>query len=571
MIILIFFAFLAGIATIFAPCILPILPIVLSAGLTGGKRRPLGIVVGLVTSFTFFTLSLSFLVRHLGLNPDVLRNVAIVVLLLFGLVLLIPKLLGLLEVWLSSVIPQGQSNSKRNDFVGGIIIGISLGLVWTPCVGPIVASVITLAAASTVSAASVLITAAYALGTSIPLLAIIYGGQSLLQKIKRLNRITPKLQMAFGGVMVLTAVGMLFGLDRTIQAALLAKLPSSINSGLTEQLEQSTLVSNQIKQLKGGKTGSTTAATQIVAGVQDGLPNLGQAPDFVGIDHWLNSSPLSIGQLKGKVVLVDFWTYSCINCIRTLPHVTSWYNTYKDQGLVVIGVHAPEFAFEHDTNNVAEAIKQYGITYPVAQDNELKTWTAYNNEYWPAEYLIDANGTIRATHFGEGNYDETETTIRTLLKEAKQSSMLPAAAPEVTDSTPNEQLSPETYLGTDRRSGYVETSSPGGLQSDEWTDSGSWQDSPTYITSGANGDTISYRFTGKDAYLIFNPPNASQTGLVKVLVDGQTQPGTDAINGTITVDSDRLYHLAHFEQGGTHLIQLTFQTPGTKAFTFTFG
>ena len=570
MIILILFAFLAGIATIFAPCILPILPVVLSAGLSGGKRRPIGIVVGLVVSFTFFTLSLSYLVRHLGLNADILRDVAIIVLLVFGSLLLIPKLLSIAEVWLSSIIPQGQSTSSRNDFFGGVLIGVSLGLVWTPCVGPIVASVITLAATSTVTAASVFITAAYALGTSISLVAIIYGGKNLMSRLKLLRQITPQLQQVFGGIMVLTAVGMLFGLDRTVQAALLAKLPSSISSGFTQQLEQSKLVTGQIQQLKGVKGETIPASTQIIGGVANGLPSLGAAPNFVGIDHWLNSDPLTISQLRGKVVLVDFWTYSCINCIRTLPHVTSWYDTYKDQGFVVIGVHAPEFAFEHETNNVAAAIKQYGIHYPVAQDNELTTWTAYNNQYWPAEYLIDASGTIRDAHFGEGNYDQTEANIRALLKELKQTTSLPSAT-KIADTTPNENLSPETYLGMNRRTGYLAGATPAALRVDRWTDKGQWRDSPTFITSGQAGDTIAYRFSGKDAYLILTPPPSGSTA-VQILVDGQAQTaGTDASNGIIMVNGDRLYHLAHFSDSGTHLLALTFTNPGTKVFTFTFG
>ena len=570
MIILILFAFFAGIATIFAPCILPILPVVLSAGLTGGRRRPLGIVVGLVCSFTFFTLSLSYLVRHLGLNPDILRTIAIIVLLLFGTLLLIPRVLLSFEGWISSIMPQGVSTSDRTDFLGGIAIGVSLGLVWTPCVGPIVASVITLAATNTVTAGSVFITAAYALGTSVPLLVIMYGGQNILKKIRALSQISSKLQMIFGGIMVLTALAMLFGVDRTVQASLLAKLPSGINSGLTQKLEESKVVSDQIRHLKGMTNDSMPSSTQIVGGAASGLPSLGAAPDFVSIDHWLNSDPLTITQLKGKVVLVDFWTYSCINCIRTLPHVTSWYDTYKDQGFVVIGVHAPEFAFEHDTNNVAAAIKQYGIHYPVAQDNELATWTAYNNKYWPAEYLIDANGFIRETHFGEGNYDETEANIRSLIKEAKQSAVLPSKT-DVADITPGETLSPETYLGTERRSGYVAGVSPVSLTASQWTTAGQWKYGSAFITSGQEGDSIFYRFTGKDAYLIFNPPNSGSVS-VQVLVDGKAQiDGTDAKSGILTVDGDRLYHLAHFKDVGSHLLQIITSSPGTKAFTFTFG
>jgi cytochrome c biogenesis protein CcdA/thiol-disulfide isomerase/thioredoxin len=566
MLLLVPFAFLAGLATIFAPCILPILPVALSAGVTGGKRRPLGIITGLVVSFTFFTLALGWLTRHLGLGPNALRDVAIVVLLGFGVVLLIPKLLVQFEVLASRLIPPTQADSSRTDFWGGIVIGISLGLVWTPCVGPIVASVIALSATSAVSGISIFILAAYALGTGVPLLILTYAGQGLLKRVRSMGKYTARIQMVFGAIMVLTAVSMLFGLDRTVQNKLLADLPSSISSGLTQRIEEGSLVQNQIKALKGVSTAqATTAATG-----SSGLPVLGMAPNFTGIDHWLNSPPLTISQLRGKVVLVDFWTYSCINCLRTLPHVTSWYNAYASQGFVVVGVHSPEFAFEKDTANVAQAIQQNGITYPVAQDNELATWNAYNNEYWPAEYLIDAQGRIREETFGEGGYDTTEKNIQALLAEAKGSAVT-LQAPSVPNLTPDEPQSPETYLGTDRQSGYETGVAPSALDQDSWSLTGDWTIGSQYITSGKAGDTISYRFIGDDAYLVINPPAAG--GTLQVTVDGKPAgTGTDASNGVISLNEDRLYHLAHVgSAGGDHILTLTFQTPATKAFSFTFG
>ncbi len=566
MIILILFSFLAGMATIFAPCILPILPVVLSAGVSGGKKRPLGIVVGLVGSFTFFTLSLSYLTKQFGLSPDALRIVAIVVLMLFGLVLVVPKFLVMFEIWSGRFM--GASNGmkkERNDFWGGILVGISLGLVWTPCVGPIVASVITLAATSTVSFASVFITAAYALGTSIPLLALIYGGQGIIKRVKVLTRYTSRIQQVFGAIMILTSVGMLFGLDRTLQTVLLTKVPSQFSAGLTQQLEQSELVQNQLKKFSGSEPSSTLDKKATVAGST--LPVLGAAPELTGITNWLNSDPLTLASLKGKVVLIDFWTYTCINCQRTLPYVTKWYDTYKDQGFVVIGVHSPEFSIEKEPKNVARAIADAKIKYPVAQDNDFTTWRAYSNQYWPAHYLIDANGKVRDTHFGEGAYEETEANIRALLKEASASAVLPGSTKVTTKYVSEGQRTPETYLGLARRERLVTSTS---LKSGEWRIAGPWKADDERIMATTGTEELEMRVQAQDVYLVINPP-AGATGKVEVLVDGEKVSGGDVVNGALTIDSDRLYHLATFEKSGDHTITLRFVTPGTGAFAFTFG
>ncbi len=570
MFILIFFAFLAGVSTIAAPCILPILPVVLSAGISGGKQRPLGIVTGLIASFTFFTLSLSYLARQFGISPDILRTSAIVVLLLFGLLMVVPQLFTQFEVFVGRIIPQKTTRSNRTDFWGGMLVGLSLGLVWTPCVGPIIASVITLAATSSVTLGSIFITLAYAFGTGVPLIILIYGGQGLMRRVKVLSKNSGTIQRIFGIIMVLTALGMTFGIDRTLQAELLAKIPSSFSAGLTQQIEQSNTVQDQLKQLKGTSGLDTSHNTQILGGASSGLPVLGKAPEFTGISHWLNSDPLTLESLKGKVVLVDFWTYSCINCIRTLPHVTSWYDSYKDQGFVVIGVHAPEFAFEKETNNVADAIKQFGIHYPVAQDNDLATWSAYNNQYWPAEYLIDAQGNVRETNFGEGEYDTTEKNIRALLQEAKGMTTVLPTAPSAADLTPTGQISPETYLGTDRRLGFEDSAST--LGGNQWTLSGGWDIGSQYITTTDTQASLSYSFTAKDVYLVLNP-STSGVGTVEVQLDGKTVNGvgTDAVNGVITVDTDRLYHLVHLDGDESHVLTLRFKSTGIKAFAFTFG
>src|SRR5579859_745423 len=430
MFLLIAFAFLAGVVTILSPCILPILPIVLSGSLAGGKQRPLGIVTGFILSFTFFTLALTAIVKATGVSADFLRNFAVLIIFLFGLSLLIPQTQVLLEklfARMSNLMPR---TNQSEGFVSGILVGLSLGLIWAPCVGPILAAVITLAATSSVSLAAVFITLAYSIGSAVPMLAITYGGRQLLQKIPWLLANTGKIQKAFGVLMVATAAAIYFNLDRQFQVYILTKFPQ-YGAGLTV-FEQNSAVQSELSKLKT----TTTTAVELLDTAQS-------APDFTGGGTWLNSPPLSLKKdLQGKVVLVDFWTYSCINCIRTLPYLRKWYDTYKDQGFVIIGVHSPEFAFEKKTENVARAIKDLQVTWPVVQDNDLKIWGAYNNEFWPAHYLIDQKGKIRYTHFGEGNYVETENAIRQLLSEK------PVAATE--PLIPSHQLTPETYLGWGR-------------------------------------------------------------------------------------------------------------------------
>jgi len=570
MIILLLFAFLAGLATIVSPCILPILPIVLSAGVSGGKQRPLGIVVGLIVSFTAFTLAISEITKLLGISSQTLRDLAIIILLIFGILILVPRFMAAFEKWVGRFTPRKLSE-KQGSFLGGILLGLSLGIVWTPCVGPIMASVIVLAATSTVTLGTILITLAYIIGTAIPLFFLILGGKKIMQRLKKSGNKGEIVQRVFGAIMVLTAVGMLFNLDLTLEARLLASLPSGISAGLTQGLENSQAVQGQLAALSGKSTPVPVSGSD----TGSGLPILSNAPEFTGITNWLNSAPLTMAGLKGKVVLVDFWTYSCINCLRSLPHVIGWYNTYKDQGLVVVGVSAPEFDFEKDPQNVVQAIKANAIPYPIAQDNNLATWTAYSNEYWPAEYLIDAQGRVRATDFGEGNYDKMESNIRALLKEANMSMVIPSAAPVVPDLTPQFATSPETYLGTDRRSGDEPGIAAASLALNSWTTTGTWQDAANGIISQNAGDTLSYHFYGQNMYLVMNPP-AGHSVKVQVVIDGKAitaaQAGADVRDGIMTVDTDRLYSLVHLPATDSgHVVTLIFESSGVKAFSYTFG
>jgi cytochrome c biogenesis protein CcdA/thiol-disulfide isomerase/thioredoxin len=578
MLLLLLFSFLAGFVTILAPCIWPVLPIILSSSIAGerGRLRPLGIVVGIMLSFSIFTLSISYLVHVFHLDPNILRTLAVIIIAFLGLTMLVPALgmrFEMLVSRLAGIFGHGSANTE-NGFLPGFTVGLSLGILWSPCAGPILATIAALAATGQVSLYVILVTLAYVIGVGVPLFAFAYGGKQFVTKARGLNKYTIKIQQAFGAVMILAAIAIFTNYDQALQLQTLDKFPS-LGTAMNG-FENSALVTNQLNVLKG--------STSVPVAGTAGLFNADyKAPDFVGIDKWLNTdSPISIASLKGKVVLVDFWIYSCINCLRTLPHVTDWYDKYNKDGFVVIGVHTPEFQFEHDTNNVLNAIKMNNINYPVAQDNEYATFNNYHNEYWPAEYLIDANGNVRRTDFGEGQYDQMEMAIQALLKENGQNVAAPLA--NVPDQTPKNYTSPETYLGSSRMQYYFPDGSLGnGTQTfsladnpsrDSFSYGGTWTITNEYATAGINA-TLDYNFTASKVYIILNPGN-SNTVRVKVYLDGNvispSQAGTDVKDGIITVDSDRLYNVVDL-QGKTenHILKLEFQTPGTQAYTFTFG
>ena len=578
MILLLIFAFLAGFVTILAPCIWPLLPIILSSAVSGktGHQRPLGITLGIIVSFTVFTLFISYLVHIFHFDPNILRLLAVAIIIFLGMTMIIPFLATKFELFVSKLANTFSQNPANTDngFLPGFIVGISLGIVWSPCAGPILAAIAALAATQQVSLWVILVTLAYVIGVGIPLFAIAYGGQRLVSKSRGLNKYTGRIQQLFGVVMILAAIAIFTNYDQTLQLQLLNKFPAL--GTVVNGFENSTPVINQLNLLKGKKVTPTIDTS--------GIFNANSlAPDFVGIDKWLNTDkPLSIADLKGKVVLVDFWTYTCINCIRTLPHVTSWYDKYKNDGFVVIGVHTPEFQFEHDTQNVLNAIKTDGIHYPVAQDNEYATWNNYNNEYWPAEYLIDANGIIRRTDFGEGNYDQMELAIQTLLKENGQK--ITVGLNNITDQTPTTQISPESYLGSTHVQYYFPNGAIGNetktfslsnnLSQDSFSYGGTWTITDEYALSGSNA-TLNYNFLADKVFIILRPGSA-KLGVVKVYFDGKvitpSVAGTDVKNGLVSVDADRLYNVVDL-RGKTenHILKLEFQTPGIQVYTFTFG
>jgi len=569
MIILIAFAFLGGIVTILSPCILPILPIVLSGSITGGKQRPWGVVVGFIASFTFFTLFLSAIVKATNISADALRTVSVIIIAGFGISLLVPAFQVAIERLfsrLTSVMSFKTPTATRSDFISGLLIGLSLGLLWTPCVGPILASIITLAATSQVTADAVFITLAYATGTAIPLLAITYGGRNLLTKNQWLVTNTARIQKGFGVLMILTALSIYFQVDRKFQSYILNRFPN-YGVGLTK-FEDTTTIKNALQQLQNPSQRKESSMIN--------------APELIPGGKWFGSTPLTIASLRGKVVLIDFWTYTCINCIRTLPYLKAWHEKYKDKGLVIIGVHTPEFEFEKNPDNVARAIRDFGLAYPVMQDNDYATWNAYANRYWPAKYLIDKNGVIRYTHFGEGDYDETETKIQELLKEAGSlSEDLPVDNPTYRIQS----RTPEIYLGNWRIANFVSPepikqdiatnySVPKNITRNTFAYGGTWTVGYEYAMPAA-GAKLVFRFDAAEVFLVMRPKSKGTMGSIRVLLDGklvtEENAGADVVSGVVKVDVDRLYKLIKFATAGEHLLELEFQNGNLQLYAFTFG
>jgi cytochrome c biogenesis protein CcdA/thiol-disulfide isomerase/thioredoxin len=598
MLVLVLVAFIAGLVTAVSPCVLPILPIVLATGADGDRRRPYLVIVGLIASFTFFTLASVQILAALGLPSSALRDIAIAIIAIFGLTLLVPSLSevferatgrlqragarlmtppsGSIAIATGSGLTGGSPSTpspKRASIAGGLLTGVGLGLVWTPCAGPILGAITSLAVTAPGSWSTLALVFTYSVGAGLPLLAISQGGRATMARL-RMRSASAWATKAFGIVVLVTAGLMAVGADTALSADLTSALPNWTDT--LQSLERSNPVQAALNQVEGH--GQPTG--QPASNGSD-LSDLGPAPEFTGIDHWLNSKPLTLADLRGKVVLVDFWTYSCINCIRTLPYVEGWYQKYASDGLVVVGVHAPEFAFEHDTGNVSAAMARYGITYPVAQDNEFATWSAYNNEYWPADYLIDATGHIRAEHFGEGDYDGTEADIRALLQEASSSALpvqtaAPVGAPIVNGQTP------ETYLGSARQANFQGDypgdgthmlGLPSQLDLNSWALDGTWDVASQYITATQAQDKLELKFQARDVYLVLSAPGSVTA---HVTISGAaTAPteGTEDVSasGELTVSSARLYHLVHLSASEQATLTITFDSPGAQAFAFTFG
>jgi cytochrome c biogenesis protein CcdA/thiol-disulfide isomerase/thioredoxin len=532
---------LAGIGTAVSPCVLPVLPVLLAGGAAG--RKPLRIVAGLVLSFATFTLFATWLLNKLGLPEDLLRNLGLAFLFLTAIVLLVPQAAVLVERSLAVF-----SRLRPANPGGGFLLGISLGLVFVPCAGPFLAAITTAAARHQFGRAAIVTTIAYSIGAAIPMLLIAYGGR---ESAARLRTGAPAIRTAAGVLVAVVAVGLVFHVDDK-----LANVSAPWTTWLQKHVEGGAEAQRQLRKVSG-----EGPALSAKADAKGGLPDYGAAPTLRPTGAWINSKPLTIAGLRGKVVLVDFWTYSCINCLRTLPHLESWYATYHPKGLVIIGVHTPEFAFEHVTSNVRAAVKRLGIDYPVVQDNSYKTWDNYANQYWPAEYLIDRTGHIRHTNFGEGDYGGTEQVIRQLLGDQG------SHAKTVPNRTPTEIMTSESYLGYARLQNYVGKTPvpdkeatyafPSSVPENTLSYAGKWTIGSESIRSGPNA-RLRLNFEARDVYVVLGGH-----GSVTATIDGKPA-------GTLHVNGQRLYTVRSSPNWEQALLELRF-SPGVEAYSFTFG
>jgi cytochrome c biogenesis protein CcdA/thiol-disulfide isomerase/thioredoxin len=547
MLLLIGVAFAAGVATALSPCVLPVLPIVFAGGAVGGPRRPYAIVAGIVVSFTVFTLVATALLSALGLPGDMLRNLAIAAIFVVAVGLLWARFWELLSRPFAPL-----ARLRPGDVGGGFTLGVSLGLVFSPCAGPVIGAVATLAAAEDFGLRSFALTFAYALGAGVVLLGVAVAARRGFQ-LRTVRAHAPVVRRTLGGFVALVAILMVFGVDKDLQT----KLPEYTRA--LQGLERSAAAQTRLRDLAGARD----------TGIEESkLRDFGSAPDFRGVELWLNTEPLTLEALRGKVVLIDFWTYSCVNCLRTLPHVRAWYERYREAGLVVVGVHTPEFSFEREAENVREAVSGLEIDYPVALDNGYETWNAWGNQFWPAKYFIDRRGHVRFAHFGEGAYEESEHVIRTLLAEPGLPRPVSAS---IGDETPEGVQTPETYLGYERIERFVGSKIvkdreasyrlPEVFPFGHLAYGGRWTVEGERIVAG-EGARLQLSFHANEVFLVLGTSGGEER--VDVRVDGRRV-------GTVRVTDDRLYRLARIPgEKQNHVLDLRF-SPGTEAYAFTFG
>jgi len=573
--ILVLLAYLGGAFTIVSPCILPVLPFVFARADQPFLKSGLPLLAGMAVTFalvaTLAAVGGGWVVQANGYG----RVAAMVVLALFGLLLLFPSLADRVTRPLVAV---GSRLSERASMGGAsspvwasLLLGVATGLLWAPCAGPILGLLLTGAALQGASIQTTVLLVAYAAGAATSLaLALLVGGR-VFALMKRSLGAGEWVRRALGVAVIAGVVVIGFGLD----TGFLTKISTASTTGI----EQSLLARFH---MAGAASSAETSGP---------LPVEGPAPPLTGAVQWLNSPPLTMPGLRGKVVLVDFWTYSCINCLRSLPYVEAWARKYKDQGLVVIGVHTPEFAFERDPANVAKAVHDLGVTYPVAIDNDHAIWRAFNNEYWPAHYFIDAQGRIRAHHFGEGDYAGSERIIQRLLAEAGDK-----AAPQgvvqvngqgVGAASAGGFRSPETYVGAEKAKNF---DSPGGVIAGQahayalpatpalnhWGLVGAWTVRPEYAALDAAGGKIVYRFHARDLHLVLGPSANGKPVRFRIRIDGAA-PGADHgmdvdASGAGVITGQRLYQLVR-QQGAPRdrTFEIEFLDPGAQAFAFTFG
>jgi cytochrome c biogenesis protein CcdA/thiol-disulfide isomerase/thioredoxin len=602
MVLITLLAYFGGVLTIVSPCILPVLPFVFARADKPFLRAGLPLLVGMALTFAAVA-SLAAVGGGWAVAANQYgRWAALVLLAVFGLTLLVPALADRLTRPLVALggrlseSAEADERAGRGSVVPSFLLGIATGLLWAPCAGPILGLILTGAALQGANAGTTLLLAAYAAGAATSLaLALLVGGK-VFAAMKRSLHAGEWVRRGLGAAVLVAVAAIGFGADTGFLTRISAASTAALEQSLLEKLrpQQTGGAMMSANDAMQPANGAMMMAAQDMATAAD-LPVEGNLPDLSGAVTWLNSAPLDAAALKGKVVLVDFWTYSCINCLRTIPYVRAWAEKYKDQGLVVIGVHAPEFAFEKDVRNVKQAIADLKITYPVAIDNNYAIWRGFNNNFWPAHYFIDAKGQIRHHQFGEGGYDDSERVIQELLAEAGKTASHDLVTVKATGAEAaadmSEIQSPETYVGYERAENFV---SAGGVAKDEaktyradpkqlneWGLTGDWTVGGENATLNAKDGRIAYRFHARDLHLVLGPSADGKPVRFRVTIDGAApgaNHGSDIDeNGNGTVTGQRLYQLVRQKSdGGTggvadHTFEIRFLDPGVQAYAFTFG
>ncbi|MHC9296815.1 cytochrome c biogenesis protein DipZ [Mycobacterium sp. LTG2003] len=574
---LVLIGFLGGLITGISPCILPVLPVIFFSGAQSARvsgddgttiveakpslaqtLRPYFVIAGLVVSFSAVTLVGSAALQLLNLPQDAIRWAGLIALLLIGIGLIFPRVEQLLEKPFSRL-PQKQFGSGRSGFG----LGLALGVLYVPCAGPVLAAIVVAGATGSIGLNTVALTLSFAVGAALPLLVFALAGRRVAERVNAFRRRQRQIRVAGGVVMIVFAIALAINLPATLQRAI-----PDYTTALQDKVASTTELQDQLNL--GGIVNDQNAQLSNCTNGAEQLESCGPAPEITGINGWLNTpggAPVDMKALRGKVVLVDFWAYSCINCQRAVPHIVDWYDKYRDLGFTVIGVHTPEYAFERVRTNVESGAADLGITYPVALDNAYSTWTNYRNRYWPAKYLIDANGTVRHIKFGEGDYATTERLIRELLVDANPDVELPDPTDAV-DTTPESDRTPETYLGVGKEINYAgggiydegeaTFAYPPSLPEDSFALRGPWQLDYQGATAGADTSSIELNFYAKDVYLV-----VGGSGTVTVIRDGETT--TVPVSGPPTlrqiVAEDKV-------QRGELEVRLS---QGLQAFSFTYG
>ena len=597
--------FLGGVLTILSPCILPVLPFVFVRSeqkfLTNGLPMLAGMAITFAAIATLAAVGGAWAVRVNQYG----RIFALVLLTVFAATLLSTRLADWFArpfVALGNRLAQpGSAEQRKFTLLNSLLLGVATGLLWAPCAGPILGLILTGAAISGPNARTTLLLFAYAAGAATSLAVALLAGGRVFAFLKKSLGTGEWVRRGLGVAVLLAVVAIVFGWDSTVLTRLSLNGTNSLEQSLIDKIHPQSAgapggsmmaMSNSTMAMSNSKTDGH-AMMMSAAKPAGNLPVEGEIPSFAGATLWLNSPPLTPESLRGKVVVVDFWTYSCINCLRALPYVESWYEKYKDHGLVVIGVHAPEFAFEKDPNNVRRAVADLNVAYPVALDNNYAIWQAFNNQYWPAHYFIDAAGRIRGHHFGEGNYDESEAIIRKLLTEAGQKDLPPAGMGTAklvgVEAAPDEahDQSPETYVGYRRAENFASPggfaqdqshvySAPAALKLNQWALGGSWNVDPEKAVLSSAPGKITFRFYARDLHLVLGPAGDGKAVRFKVTLDGAAPAAshgadTDA-GGAGMIDSQRLYQLIR-QAGdvGEHVFTIEFLDAGVQAYSFTFG